>query len=113
MIKKKKSFRNFTLDYFLTNNYGVGLWTCYTLSVLVGLNQRFGIRRRLRIKQVLFMKRKTCNMYIGIDVIKDLRERIIDLIKLKTYRGTRHKMKLPSHGQRTHTNGKTKQKFRY
>ena len=34
------------------------------------------------------------------------------LFKIKSYRGLRHKFKYPSRGQRTHTNAKTKQKFK-
>ena len=35
------------------------------------------------------------------------------LFKIRTYRGVRHKLKYPARGQRTHTNAKTKQKFKF
>ena len=35
------------------------------------------------------------------------------LFKIRSYRGVRHKLKYPSRGQRTHTNAKTKQKFKF
>ncbi len=112
MIKvKKKSFRKFTLGSFLITNYGAGLKTCYVLSTIIGLNQRFRKRRRLRRKHVLIIKKKARKIYIGSKLKLRVQDRLLRLIKLKTYRGIRHKMKLPSHGQRTHTNGKTKKKF--
>lgn len=109
--KKKKYFRKFTLGSFLKINYGVGLKTCDSLSALLGLNKRFRKHVRLRKNHLLLIKQEMHYMYIGAVLGKDIKGRIKNLIKLRTYRGIRHKMKLPSRGQRTHTNGKTKKKF--
>lgn len=40
------------------------------------------------------------------------RKRIQFLIKIKAYRGLRHKMLLPVRGQRTHTNAQTRKKIK-
>lgn len=40
------------------------------------------------------------------------KEFISFLIKLNSYKGIRHKLKYPARGQRTHTNAKTKKKFK-
>ena len=42
-----------------------------------------------------------------------IKENLEFLSRIKTYRGLRHKFKYPSRGQRTHTNAKTKQKFKF
>jgi small subunit ribosomal protein S13 len=111
-IKKRKPSKKQSLRAFVDKNYGTGSRTGSVLSIQIGLNPRFR-RSKLTKKHVLIIKRKVNQMYIGHKMKKDLRSRIVELIKVKTYRGMRHKLKLPSHGQRTRTNGKTKRKFRY
>jgi ribosomal protein S13 len=44
---------------------------------------------------------------------ENVKNNIKFLIKIKTYKGTRHKLKYPVRGQRTHTNGKTTKKIKY
>lgn len=97
---------------FLKKNYGLGSGTRDYLSVSMGLNPRFR-QIKLKKRQVSIINKKSHNMYFGAIMKENLRSRIIAYIRLKTYRGIRHQLKLPSHGQRTHTNGKTKKKFRY
>lgn len=111
-IKKKKRLKKPNLRTFLDKNYGMGSVTGNILSTQIGLNPRFR-RPKLTKKHILKIKRKVNQMFVGRTMKKNLRKRIIELIRLKTYRGMRHKYKLPSHGQRTRTNGKTKKKFRY
>jgi|TARA_B110000977_G_scaffold200390_1_gene290743 small subunit ribosomal protein S13 len=40
-----------------------------------------------------------------------VKDNISFLVKIKCYRGIRHKSKYPSRGQRTHTNAKTRKKL--
>jgi small subunit ribosomal protein S13 len=40
-----------------------------------------------------------------------IKENISFLMKIKSNRGVRHKLKYPSRGQRTHTNAKTRKKL--
>ena len=42
------------------------------------------------------------------DLRRDVSLNIKRLVDLVTYRGTRHKKKLPVHGQRTHSNARTR-----
>jgi small subunit ribosomal protein S13 len=111
-VRTKKRLKKSNLRAFLDKNYGTGSVTGNILSTQIGLNPRFR-KPKLTKKHILKIKRKVNQMYVGHKMKKNLRKRIVDLIKLKTYRGMRHKYKLPSHGQRTRTNGKTKKKFRY
>lgn len=106
--KKKK-----TLVAFIFKSFGFGAGLKDVMSGFLGLNIRFRRVLRLRAKHILIVKKKTGLMNFGGTEKKNIRERILVLIRIKSYRGMRHKMKHPSRGQRTHTNGKTKKKFRY
>jgi small subunit ribosomal protein S13 len=41
-----------------------------------------------------------------------IKQRIDELVSIKSYRGLRHRQGLPVRGQRTHTNGRTAKKLR-
>lgn len=98
---------------FLSKSFGFGAGLKNVMSDFLGLNIRFRRVLRLRTKHVLIVKKKTDLMDFGSIKKRNIRERVLLLIRIKSYRGMRHKMKHPSRGQRTHTNGKTKKKFRY
>ncbi len=49
---------------------------------------------------------------VGDELKRSIRDDILRLIGAKTYRGRRHELGLPVHGQRTHTNAQTSRKFR-
>lgn len=108
----KIRYKRNTLGYFLTKNYGVGKGLREFLTLFIGLNDRFR-SCRLKTRHFVLIRKKGRLMLFGKEAKKDLRERMLLMIRIKTYRGMRHKMKYPSRGQRTHTNGKTKKKFRY
>ena len=111
MAGKTRLKRN-TLGYFFIKNYGVGKGFRRFLASFIGLNGRFH-SLKLKKTHLALIKKKGSQIRFGSELKKDLRADILLLIHLKTYRGIRHKMKYPSRGQRTHTNGKTKKKFRY
>ena len=56
----------------------------------------------LRIREILR------NIRVEGDLRKDISMNINRLIGINTYRGTRHRKKLPARGQRTKTNARTK-----
>lgn len=113
MVTKIKYKKKKNLVAFLSKNFGFGAGLKGVMSSFLGLNIRFCRVLKLRAKHILIVKKKTDLMEFGSVKKQDIRERIILLIRIKSYRGMRHKMKHPSRGQRTHTNGKTKKKFRY
>jgi small subunit ribosomal protein S13 len=45
--------------------------------------------------------------YIELDLKRLVQQDLSHLVKVGSYRGLRHAMKLPVRGQRTHTNAKT------
>jgi small subunit ribosomal protein S13 len=78
----------------------------------IGLNSR--------ISAVKFKRRQlsTLNQKITkIETGKKLKEKIKNIInfsiKIRTYKGMRHKLRYPTRGQRTHTNAKTRRKFKH
>lgn len=79
---------------------------------------KFGINKRLSYsyspQKIVYDLDKTLEPLFNVS--KKKRERnsnVKFLIKIRSYRGSRHKRGLPSRGQRTHTNAKTSKKFRY
>lgn len=105
---KKISF----LKTFITNNYGVGIQTGTNIFRNLGLNTRIN-SPIIKRKQLNDVNKKIQSTTVG----KKLKDKITNIItflsKNKTYKGIRHKLKYPARGQRTHTNAKTKKKFKY
>lgn len=80
---------------------------------------KLGINKKIpfiKLKNNLLFKTENVFKKQQIKKGKFLKENIkknIDfLIELKSYKGTRHKLKYPVRGQRTHTNAKTRIKFK-
>lgn len=113
MAHKKKYKKKRTLVALLSKSFGLGHGFKSTMSSFLGLNARFCRVLKLRAKHVLILKKKTGLMDFGPVKKESIKGRVTILIRIKAYRGMRHKMKHPSRGQRTHTNGKTKKKFYY
>jgi small subunit ribosomal protein S13 len=105
---KSKDF----LKNFLQNNYGIGEKTGKLFSSLLGLNKRVG-PNALKMRQLSVIKKKINNIRLNKKLKEINKNNIKFLIRIKTYRGIRHKFKYPARGQRTHTNAKTKKKFKY
>ena len=61
----------------------------------------------LKKKHLKFLNTVVKKESIYINSKQKINENITFLIKNKSYRGVRHKKKLPTRGQRTHTNAKT------
>lgn len=105
---KKTSF----LKTFINSNYGVGIQTGTTIFRNLGLNTRLN-SAIVKRKQMNDINKKTQLLNTGKKLKDKIANTIIFLSKNKTYKGIRHKLKYPARGQRTHTNAKTKKKFKY
>lgn len=94
------------------NNFGIGKKRSLKFFKALGLNNRVNPTSFKR-KQVNEIAKKSQTIYCG-KRLKDGNRNVINfLLKNKSYRGMRHKLKYPARGQRTHTNAKTKKKFKY
>jgi small subunit ribosomal protein S13 len=93
------------------NFLGVGTSTINNYKKKTGLNLRKNIsfiKNRLSNKFSVLINKKIISKNL-----KDFNFNCINyLIKIKSYRGLRHKLNFPVRGQRTHTNGKTRKNGR-
>lgn len=78
----------------------------------IGINVRYPITDDIPEELIDFVFRQIQKIY---DIEKNsnvIKQRILHLQKIKTYKGIRHRKGLPVRGQRTHTNSKTFKKLR-
>ncbi len=96
------------LDIALTYLYGVGR------SNVVGILKDAQIEGSRRVKSLTDEETNKIAKIVekGYTVEGDLRKQVSDnikrLIEIRSYRGSRHAKKLPSRGQRTRSNARTK-----
>ena len=77
--------------------------------------ERCGINKRinpiyLKYRHFLRLHKTISNIETGKVLKENVKKNILNLIKIKTYKGIRHKTNYPVRGQRTHTNAKTSKK---
>ncbi len=88
--------------------YGIG--TTSSRRILSGVGTDPGIRvKDLDEEQVAGIREAVEKQYrVEGDLRREVQSDIKRLIEIGSYRGLRHRMKLPAHGQRTRTNARTK-----
>jgi small subunit ribosomal protein S13 len=93
-------------------DYGINFKLINFFSLNLGINLQ---KRSIKLKKRLYFKLASTfkQLRTGKQLQKAIHKNIDFLIKIKTYKGIRHKLKYPARGQRTHTNAKTKKKFLY
>jgi len=89
------------------NNYGIGKNKSIEILKHVGLNLRKQ-PKVLKLKQQIDVEKKLKKSLHGKKCKDNVKDLILFLTKIKTYKGVRHKLGYPVRGQRTHTNAKTK-----
>jgi small subunit ribosomal protein S13 len=96
------------VEYGLTYVYGIGLKSAQ--DILKKANINFDLRVKELTDQDVAVIQKAVNEYCLTE--GDLRKEVLMNIKrlqeINSYRGSRHKKGLPSRGQRTKTNARTK-----
>lgn len=105
-LKKTKLLRQ-----ELTRIEGVGFWRANQICDYLGLNPRLRVQQlgRSQLDSILSLLQN--HFYTGPDLKKLVFQDVQRLIQLGSYRGVRHRKRLPVRGQRTHTNSKTARKF--
>jgi len=91
----------------LSKVYGIGVNQSQAICSLFGLSKSFSysglnIKKRKKLRKIL---RK---MLFGTQLLQKKRSQIEMLKDINTYRGFRHKKKLPVRGQRTRSNARTR-----
>ena len=91
----------------LTYIQGIGNTT--SKKILSKLKIDENIRVKELVEQQIVQLRNELQTYVlEGDLRRQVSQNIRRLSEIGSYRGTRHKRKLPSRGQRTHTNARTK-----
>ena len=96
-------------SHTIQTTFGLGYKKTQQLFKWSGLNIRVN-PKSLKKKQVNKINNNLKNYKTG-KLLKDETYEFIEfLIKTRTYKGIRHKLRYPVRGQRTHTNAKTSKK---
>ena len=88
--------------------YGIGVTSSQRILAATGTDpgirvKDLGEEQVARIRDVIDKEHR-----VEGDLRRDVQSDIKRLIEIGCYRGTRHRMRLPVHGQRTRTNARTK-----
>lgn len=104
-ISPKKSIK-----YALTVIYGININNAQEIlnTLCLNANKRFNTLNIIQIKRI--SKYITTNYKVGGLLKKQIIENIKKKIKIRSYKGIRHKLGLPVRGQRTHTNAQTQRR---
>jgi small subunit ribosomal protein S13 len=105
---ENKSF----LRKIVQTNYGVNVSMSEKIFKNLGVNVRINSDILKRRKQTE-INRKLAQKITGKKLKDKIKATFSFLSKNKTYKGIRHKFKYPARGQRTHTNARTKKKFKF
>jgi small subunit ribosomal protein S13 len=96
----------------ITDTFGINKKTAMAALKKSGLNPNKNASS-LKLKQQSEIDKNFKKLVVGKRLKSSQKEIFEFLFKIRTYRGVRHKLKYPARGQRTHTNAKTKQKFKF
>lgn len=110
---KKKIFNKTTVAQNLTTIYGIGFTSAINICKIIGCNPYLSFAN-LREDQLYKLLSYIEKQYILIENnLKLFHKNNFDYLnKVKNYRALRHKIGLPTRGQRTHTNANTKKKIK-
>ena len=89
------------------SNFGIGKRKILSFLKGIGLNTR-ELPKTLKIRQQIAIDKRLKAIQYGKKYKDSIKNNIIFISKIKTYKGVRHKLGYPVRGQRTHTNAKTK-----
>jgi small subunit ribosomal protein S13 len=95
------------VEVALTYIYGVGLSSANKILEKVGIDRNLKTDQ-LSDQQIAKIREELENYKAEGDLRKEVSMNVKRLVDLGAYRGLRHKSNLPVHGQRTHTNARTR-----
>tara|TARA_B100001057_G_scaffold467673_1_gene526042 strand:+ start:411 stop:794 length:384 start_codon:yes stop_codon:yes gene_type:complete len=100
--------QNKVVSIALTYIHGIGLYSSKKICKKLNISERTRVNE-LSEEQVLKIREYIdSNHKVEGDLRRDISVNIKRLVDLATYRGSRHKKKLPVRGQRTHCNARTR-----
>ena len=100
--------QNKVVSIALTYIHGIGLYSSKKICKKLNISETTRVNQ-LSEEQVLKIREYIDNNHkVEGDLRRDISVNIKRLVDLATYRGSRHKKKLPVRGQRTHCNARTR-----
>lgn len=92
----------------LTYIYGIGRTAASKICAETGVNPDTHVRDLTEDEVTKIRECIDANFVVEGDLRRDTRQNIARLMEIGCYRGLRHRKGLPVHGQRTHTNARTR-----
>jgi small subunit ribosomal protein S13 len=92
----------------LTSIHGIGLYFSKQICEKLNIPQDVRVNNLTEDQVLKITEYINANHKVEGDLRREVSLNIKRLIDLVTYRGTRHKKKLPVRGQRTHSNARTR-----
>ena len=100
--------QNKVVSIALTYIHGIGLYSSKKICKKLNISESTRVNQ-LSEEQILKIREYIDNNHkVEGDLRRDISVNIKRLVDLATYRGSRHKKKLPVRGQRTHCNARTR-----
>ncbi len=96
------------LEVALTYIYGVGRTKAQEVCEATGVNLDTRVRDLTDDEVVRLRGWIDSNMKVEGDLRRDVQQDIKRKMEISSYQGVRHRRGLPVHGQRTHTNARTR-----
>ncbi len=93
--------------YALTYIEGIGLYLSNKLLTKLDIDLDIKVKD-LSEHQIVLIRNELQNYTVEGDLRRKVGQNIRRLMEINSYKGNRHKRKLPVRGQRTHTNARTK-----
>lgn len=94
------------IDVAITRVYGIGKFTGQKILAKVRVDPAIRVKN-LTSEQINLLQKEIETIPVEGELKKIVRENILTLKRIQSYRGLRHAMKLPVRGQRTRTNART------
>ena len=100
--------RNKRIEIALTYIYGIGLTTSKKVLAATGINPDTRTDDLTEEELVKLRDYIQANLTFEGDLRRDVTQNVKRLMEIGCYRGLRHRRGLPTRGQRTHTNARTR-----
>ena len=100
--------RNKRIEIALTYIYGIGLTTAKQIIAETGVNPDIRVKDLSEEDLAKLRDYIQANLTVEGDLRRDVTQNVKRLMEIGCYRGLRHRRGLPTRGQRTHTNARTR-----
>ena len=100
--------RNKRIEIALTYIYGIGLTTSKKILAETGIDPDTRTDDLTEEELVKLRDYIQANLTVEGDLRRDVTQNVKRLMEIGCYRGLRHRKGLPTRGQRTHTNARTR-----